>query len=76
MIYMKCHVCWNHLGDKEIPYKKGLAEIENNDKLSPSEKDEEKIVLLDSLGLDRDENICCRGIIMTTVDLIDDVNTK
>ena len=64
-LYYRCPSCRTVLADKQIPYEKGMQKICNDIKLSKKQKDAAKEKLLDDLFLDKNENMCCRGRMMT-----------
>lgn len=69
MLYIKCPTCNRNLGDKEIAYEEGLANIVNNPKLTDDEKEEEKIKLVNSLKIPNDR-YCCKMRLITYRDLV------
>ena len=68
MLYFKCPTCKTILANKQIPFEKGLEQIEKNTKLSEHDKDLAKRELLDDLQVER---YCCRMRMLTYVKLIE-----
>jgi DNA-directed RNA polymerase subunit N (RpoN/RPB10) len=67
MLYARCPSCGLKLADKEVAYEKGLLMICDNPKLSDDERDKQKRILVNSLGLKR---WCCKQRALTYIDLI------
>ena len=67
MSYYKCPTCRTILANKELPYRKRLMEICDNNKLSNKEKETNKKNLLTELELHRE---CCRSRMMGHIDLV------
>lgn len=59
MSYIKCPTCNRYIADKIIAYETGLKKICDDVKLSPKERENKKIELMDSLKIPRDR-YCCR----------------
>lgn len=73
MLYLRCPTCRNKLGDKQLPFEKGLKEICNNENISEEDKRKKKYELLDKIGLKKDM-ICCRMRILTYINQIEFVS--
>ena len=69
MLYLICPTCNRLLADKMIPYEEGIIRICDNPHLSPAEKEQEKIKLINSLKIPKDR-YCCRARLMTYRDLV------
>ena len=67
MLPPNCFTCGMLMSDIELEYEKKLVEIENNASLTPEQKNERKIKLIDSLGLKR---YCCRMRLLGYVDKV------
>lgn len=65
MLYLDCPTCGTLLGNKQLPYMKKIQDIENNTKLSDTEKNTAKSKVLDELKL---INTCCRMRMMSFFD--------
>ena len=57
MIYLKCPTCGNIIGNRQIPFEKGLEQIENNASLDEEARLKLKQELVESLKLKR---YCCK----------------
>lgn len=66
MLYLKCPTCRTILGNKQIPFEKGMEEICANAK-TDDEMNKLKEELLDKLEVKR---YCCRPRVLCYVDLI------
>jgi len=62
MLYFRCPTCQTVLADKQILYEKGVDKINDNTKLSSTQKKQESKKLLDKLYVVR---ICCRMRMLT-----------
>lgn len=69
MLYIKCPTCHKILGHLEIPFEEGLEKIMENPNLTPKQKQEEKIKLVNSFGIPLDR-YCCRMRLITYKDLV------
>lgn len=68
MIYIKCPSCGYLLGNRQIPYEKGIYDIENNSAIDEDAKMKQKIKLIESLKIKR---YCCKMRIITFKQLTD-----
>ncbi|AYV78859.1 MAG: hypothetical protein Edafosvirus40_4 [Edafosvirus sp.] len=68
MLYVKCPTCRQLLGNKQLLYETELQKICDDPAVVESDKDELKIKLVNSLGLER---YCCKMRLMTYKRLID-----
>lgn len=68
-VYICCPTCNRLLADKTIVYEEGLKKICDNPNLTNSQKDKEKVKLIDSLKIPS-ERYCCRMRLMTYRDLV------
>lgn len=68
MLYMKCPTCGQLLGDIQLEYEQKSMDIEANDKLSQKQKDEKKMELVNSFGLNK--KYCCRGRLISYVSMV------
>jgi len=68
MLYMKCPTCGLLLGEIQLEYEYKLLQINENDKLSDSDKDKKQMELVDSFGLKN--RYCCRPRLISYVDMI------
>jgi DNA-directed RNA polymerase subunit N (RpoN/RPB10) len=69
MLYIICPTCNRLLADKMIPYENGIKKIQDDVKLNDEQKYQEKIKLINSLGIPKDR-YCCRMRLMTYRDLV------
>lgn len=68
MLYMKCPTCGQLLGDIQLEYEKKNMEIENNNKLSLEGKNQQKMELVNSFGLQN--RYCCRMRLISYVSMV------
>ena len=57
MIYLKCPTCGTVIGNRQIPFEKGLEQIENNAALDEEARLKLKTELIESLNVKR---YCCK----------------
>lgn len=68
MIKPRCPSCGHFIGHLQIKYDSGLLEIDNNKKLSETEKAKKKRELMDELlGGTFKTRYCCRNQLMSYV---------
>ena len=68
MLYFRCPTCGTCLANKQLVYENEINAICNNTKLSETERDIEKMKILDKIKL---HNYCCRMRMLTYLKLID-----
>ena len=64
MIYPRCPSCGTLIANRQIPYEKGLEEIESNPNLDEDMKLEQKRILIESLKI---KLYCCKMRLMTYI---------
>jgi DNA-directed RNA polymerase subunit N (RpoN/RPB10) len=69
MLYIICPTCNRLLADKMIVYENGIKSIQDDPKLNDDQKYQEKIKLINSLGIPEDR-YCCKMRLMTYRDLV------
>lgn len=69
MPYIKCPTCNRLISDKIIPYENGIKKINDDPSLTKEQKEKEKMKLMDSLHIPKD-NYCCRMRLMSYKDLV------
>lgn len=67
MLPPNCFTCGMLMSDIELEYEKKLNEIENNASLTADQKNDQKVKLIDSMGLKR---YCCRMRLLGYVDKV------
>lgn len=69
---LRCFTCGHVLAHLELEYEETIIEIDNNIKLKPEQKIEEKRKLIDKLFPGRWKNrYCCRARFISSINLID-----
>lgn len=64
MIYPRCPSCGTLIANRQIPYEKGLEEIESNPNLDEDMKLEQKRILIEALKI---KLYCCKMRLMTYI---------
>lgn len=67
MLLPRCKTCGKRLAHLQLPYENKLQKICNNPNLTDEQKDDQKIKLINSFGLNR---YCCKKQLLTYIDTI------
>lgn len=68
MIPTVCFTCGHLFADIQVPYETDLANIDNDEKLSETQKADNKAKLLDKYHI---KKYCCRSRVLGYVKLVD-----
>ena len=73
MWYVRCPTCHFLLADKELPFKQLMDKVLNDRNLTQSEKELQRGIIMDRLGIKR---VCCRMRVLGNVHTEHTINPR